>query len=135
MANGRLSYTFLLPVDLAEKLSDITRQAGSSKTQIVIDAVSALIEGWAANAIDDRYTHRLDRLLSRVESIHKSQKFMAEILAAFIQHQLTLVAHQPPFEPHTAKLGQLRYEAFLDLVGKRIARSGSAGVGGLGSQE
>ena len=130
MTSGRVRHSFNIPVDISDKLSDITRSDGSSKTQIVIDAISALIDGRAANAIDDRYTHRLDRLLARVESIHVNNKFMAETLATFIQHQLTLVAHNPPFEPETAKLGKLRYEAFLDLVSRRIVHSSSPGLAG-----
>ena len=130
MAKPLVSHHFNIPADISNKISDITRSAGSSKTQIVIDALSAFIDGQAASVIDSRYTHRLDRLLSRVESIHRNQRFMAEVLATFVQHQLTLVAHNPPFEPETAKLGKLRYEAFLDLVSRRIVQSSSSGWAG-----
>jgi predicted DNA-binding protein len=129
MERNKISHRFEFPADIAEKLSDITRQSGSTKTQIVIDAISAFIDTKAANAIDERYTHRLDRLLSRVESLYRNQLFMSEVLGTFVQHQLTLVAHQPPFEPETAKLGRLRYEALLDLVSRRIARPASTRSG------
>jgi hypothetical protein len=46
---------------------------------------------------------------------------LAEALATFVQHQLTLVAHQPPFDRETALLGRKRFEAFVDLVGRRRA--------------
>jgi hypothetical protein len=39
-----------------------------------------------------------------------------------VQHQLTLVAHQPPFEPQTGQLGLQRYRAFVETVGRRLAR-------------
>lgn len=39
------------------------------------------------------------------------------------ENQLTLVAHQGPFEPETAALGRRRYQAFIELVGRRIAQA------------
>jgi hypothetical protein len=48
--------------------------------------------------------------------------FLAEALGTFVQHQLTLVAHQPPFEPETSQLGLQRYRAFVEIVGRRLAR-------------
>jgi hypothetical protein len=48
--------------------------------------------------------------------------FVAEALGTFVQHQLTLDAHQPPFEHETGLLGLKRYRAFIDTVGRRLAR-------------
>ncbi len=32
-----------------------------------------------------------------------------------------MVAHQPPFDEETRQLGLKRYQAFIDLVGRRLA--------------
>jgi hypothetical protein len=32
-----------------------------------------------------------------------------------------MVAHQPPFDDETKQLGLKRYQAFIDLVGRRLA--------------
>jgi hypothetical protein len=47
--------------------------------------------------------------------------FLIELLGTYTQHQLTLSAHLPPFEPETARLGRARYEQLLEIVARRVA--------------
>ena len=68
------------------------------------------------------FSARLDRASIADERIERKLDFVAEALGTFVQHQLTLVAHQPPFEHETGQLGLTRYRAFIDLVGRRLAR-------------
>lgn len=42
----------------------------------------------------------------------------------FVQHQLTLVAHQPQFDEETATLGRERYARLIDIVERRMAGGG-----------
>ena len=50
---------------------------------------------------------------------------LTEMLGLFIRHQLTLVAHQPPFDVETSRLGKARYDAFIRLVEQRLGRADS----------
>ena len=119
---------FYLSAEVTQRLRELTALKGSSMTQIVNDAVRAFIETPSeAGHADARFALRLDRHSRAVERLDRRLSFVAEALGTFIQHQLTLVAHQGPFDPETAALGQARYQAFIELVGRRIARAASSG--------
>ena len=117
---------FRLPEELSKRLRAMTARPGASMTQVVVDAVTAYVDHAGTTPTDERFAIRLDRLSRSNNRMEMKMAFIAEALGTFIQHQLTLVAHLPPFEPETAKLGRRRYEAFLDLVSSRIAGSGFA---------
>jgi len=115
-------HQFYLPDDLSEKLDALAAEPGSSKTAILTDAFRAWLERRGANELDERFGVRLDRLSRADEQLGRKLDFIAEALGTFVQHQLTLVAHQPPFEPETGQLGLQRYRAFVETVGRRLAR-------------
>jgi predicted transcriptional regulator len=116
-------HTFDLPEELSDRLREITRRPGSSVTQIMIDAVTVYLDRGAAHELETRFAVRLDRQNQSIDRLNRRMSFIAEALGTFIQHQLTLVAHQGPFEPETAALGRRRYQAFIELVGRRIAQA------------
>ena len=101
----------------------------SSKTAILTDALTAWFDRRAGHELDQRFGTRLDRQNRTAERIEQKIDTVAEALGTFVQHQLTLVAHQPPFDRETARLGLSRYEAFVDLVRRR--RAGNARAPGL----
>lgn len=113
-------HNFILPESLSKRLKSMTHEPGSSQTQIVIDALVAFLDRGAGSEIDERYAVRLDRLNRQLHRIERRVLFVSEALGLFIQHQLTAVAHEPPFEAATAQLGRRRYEAFLQLVWRRM---------------
>jgi predicted transcriptional regulator len=115
-------HQFYLPDDLSEKLEALAAEPGSSKTGILTHAFRALLERRGATELDERFGVRLDRLSRADQRLEQKLDFVAEALGAFVQHQLTLVAHHPPFEPETGQLGLQRYRAFIEMVGRRLAR-------------
>ena len=122
MKTFKTRHQFYLPDDLSEKLESLAAQPGSSKTAIMTDAFRAWLDRRGANELDDKFGVRLDRLSKADERLDRKLNFVAEALGTFVQHQLTLAAHQPPFEPETRQLGLQRYRAFVETVGRRIAR-------------
>ncbi len=116
-------HQFYLPDDLSEMLERLSNAPGSSKTAVLTDALRAWIDRRAANEFDERFALRLDRLSREHQSIQRRLDILSEALGLFIQHQLTLVASQPPFDPETARLGLERYRSFVELTGRRLAKS------------
>jgi len=114
-------HQFYLPDELSDKLEQLSAKPGSSKTSVLTDALNAWIERRASHELDERFAHRLDRLSREQQRIHQRLDLVAEALGVFIQHQLTLVAHQPPFDTETARLGLERYRRFVELVGRRLS--------------
>jgi hypothetical protein len=122
MKTFKTRHQFYLPDDLSEKLEELAAEPESSKTAILTDAFRAWLERRAGHELDERFGVRLDRFSRAHERLEQKLDFLAEALGTFVQHQLTLVAHQPPFEPETSQLGLQRYRAFVEMVGRRLAR-------------
>jgi hypothetical protein len=121
-------HQFYLPDDLSEKLAEMAKEPGSSKTAILTDALRAWFERRAANELDERFGIRLDRISQANERLERKVEFVAEALGTFVQHQLTLLAHQPPFDQETGQLGLKRYRAFVEMVGRRLARPDQSSI-------
>ena len=121
-------HQFYLPDDLSEKLQAMAKEPGSSKTAILTDALRAWFERRAGNELDERFGIRLDRINQANERLEWKVDFVAEALGTFVQHQLTLLAHQPPFDQETGQLGLKRYRAFVEMVGRRLARPDQSSI-------
>jgi hypothetical protein len=121
-------HQFYLPDELSEKLAAMAKEPGSSKTAILTDALRAWFERRAANELDERFGLRLDRINQANERLERKVEFVAEALGTFVQHQLTLLAHQPPFDQETGQLGLKRYRAFVEMVGRRLARPDQSSI-------
>lgn len=128
MKTFKTRHQFYLPDDLSEKLESLAAEPGSSKTAILTDAFRAWVERRGATELDERFGVRLDRLSRADEQLARKLDFVAEALGTFVQHQLTLVAHQPPFDTETGQLGLKRYRAFVDMVGRRLAKADQSPV-------
>lgn len=128
MKTFKARHQFYLPDDLSEKLEALAEEPGSSKTAILTDAFRAWLNRRGANELDERFGVRLDRLSRADEQLARKLDFIAEALGTFVQHQLTLVAHQPPFDTETGQLGLQRYRAFVDMVGRRLGRPDQSSV-------
>jgi hypothetical protein len=121
-------HQFYLPDDLSEKLDAMAKEPGSSKTAILTDALRAWFGRRAANELDERLGIRLDRVSQANERLERKIDFIAEALGTCVQHQLTLLAHQPPFDQETGQLGLKRYRAFVEMVGRRLARPDQSSI-------
>jgi hypothetical protein len=109
MKTTKTRHQFYLPDALSAKLEALTMVPGASKTSVLTDALSAWLERKAGHELDQRFGPRLDRQSRTADRLERKVEILSEMLALFIQHQLTIVAHQPAFEPETARLGRQRY--------------------------
>ncbi|AOH85275.1 CopG family transcriptional regulator [Sphingomonas panacis] len=121
MRTSKTRHQFYLPDDLSAKLDALSAKPGNSKTAILSDALRAWFDRKAVNELDDRFAPRLDRLQRLQQRSDTTLNIMAEVFDFFVQHQMTMLAHQPAFDPETAQLGLRRYRAFMDQVGRRLA--------------
>ncbi|WP_294286219.1 CopG family transcriptional regulator [uncultured Sphingomonas sp.] len=122
MRTTKTRHQFYLPDTLSAKLDALADQPGGSKTAILTDALTAWFEREAAAEIDHRFGPRFDRLTRTQARVEEKLDIITETLGAFIQHEMTLVAHQPPFDAATGQLGVERYRAFMATVGRRLAK-------------
>lgn len=121
MKTLKTRHQFFLPDDLSKALDDLTLKPGASKSAVLTDALRAWLDRKAGNELDERFGPRLDRQQRTAQRMEVTLNIVAEVLDLFVQHQLTIVAHQPPFDEETGQLGIKRYRMFLDQVGRRLA--------------
>ncbi|UUL82370.1 CopG family transcriptional regulator [Sphingomonas qomolangmaensis] len=107
--------------DLSAKLDDLANKPGNSKTAILTEALRAWFDRKAINELDERFAPRMDRQQRILQRVENTLNITSEALDLFIQHQMTIMAHQPAFDTETAQLGRQRYQAFMDQVARRLA--------------
>lgn len=135
MKTFKTRHQFYLPDDLSAKLDALTASPGTSKTQILTDALNAWLDRKGGQELDQRFGPRLDRQNRTAERMERKVDALTEMVGLFIRHQLTLVAHQPPFDSDTARLGRTRYVSFMNLVEQRLSRADSGEATALAKQE
>ena len=125
MRTAKTRHQFYLPDELSAKLDALALKPGASKTAILTDALNAWIDRAGHKELDERFGPRLDRQSRVAERIERKVEALTELVGVFVQHQLTLVAHQPLFDEETSKLGRQRYTRLLDIVERRMAAGGN----------
>lgn len=121
MKTFKTRHQFYLPDDLSERLETLAAKPGSSKTTILTDALRAWLDRKAGDGLDQRFGPRLDRQTRASHRIETRLDHVAEVLDLFVAHQLTLVAHQPPFDDVARRLGKARFDKFMEQVARRLA--------------
>ncbi|QPI74400.1 CopG family transcriptional regulator [Sphingobium sp. Cam5-1] len=135
MKTFKTRHQFYLPDSLSAKLNALTADPGTSKTQILTDALNAWLDRKGAQELDQRFGPRLDRQNRTADRLERKVDALTEMLGLFIRHQLTLVADQPPFDSDTARLGRTRYVSFMKLVEQRLVRADSGEITALAKSE
>ena len=135
MKTFKTRHQFYLPDDLSEALERLCSASGSSKTAVLTEGLKAVLERRAGNELDLRFGVRLDRMSRGHERLEGKVDLLAEAFGTFVQHQLTMVAHQPPFDEETNQLGLRRYQKFVDLVGRRLASDSKLRLANAGQRQ
>ena len=121
MKTLKTRHQFYLPDELSAKLDQLASKPGSSKSSILTDALASWLERKAVNELDERFSPRMDRQLRVLNRVESTLNVAAEMLDLYVQHQMTLLAHQPPFDDEASSLGKRRYRLFMDQVARRLA--------------
>lgn len=116
-----------LDADLSERLDQLAKKPGTSKSAIVADALKAHLERRGAKELDDRLKPRLDKLSTQLHRIERNQRVLIETLATYIRFHFSVLPPLPESEQAAARaLAQERFQAFIDQVARRV--SGGHGV-------
>ena len=122
-----------LDEDLTERLEALAARPGASKSAIVADALRSYLAREGAREIEAMLRTRLDRLTRHLGRLERDQQILLESLALFLRQWFTVTPPLAEGEEDAARaLGQARFEAFIDQVGRQVAGGGtlSGTVGG-----
>jgi predicted transcriptional regulator len=107
--------------ELTERLDALALKPGSSKSAILSDALRAYLNRKAGNEIDDLVKRRLDKISNTLGRVERDQQILLESLALFINYQFTITAPMPEADASARAIGQDRFQAFIEQVGRRIS--------------
>lgn len=130
MTTLKQRHQIYLADDLTAALESLGAKSGSSKSAVVAKALSVWLDSRAGNALDDRFGLRFERIGRAQEAMGTRLDFLIEAFGIFVQHQLTMTAHQPALPPDAARLGQERFQNFIEAVGRKLARAERTGIPG-----
>lgn len=111
--------------ELTEQLEALAAKPGSSKSAIVSDALRSYLARRGSKEIDDLLKVRLDRFGAQLNRIERDQQVVLESLALFVRYQLTVTAPLPEPDQAARAVGQDRFQAFIDQVGRQLANGKS----------
>lgn len=119
MRREKVRHQLYLDRKLSEKLEALGARPGATKSAVLAQAFGDWLEHLGASEIEGRFGARIDRLHRAHDRLEQKIDTLTEMVGVFIQHQLTLVVHQPPFDAETSKLGRERFTRLLDVVERR----------------
>jgi adenosyl cobinamide kinase/adenosyl cobinamide phosphate guanylyltransferase len=121
MAAPKIRHQLFLPKPLSERLEALAAKPGTTKSAILVDAVTAWLNRRGTSELDDRFGIRLDRMSNALARLERDGSILLETLALFVRYELAI--HAPLAENDQAgrAMAAKRFEAFITQVGRQVA--------------
>lgn len=120
----RLNLT--LPVELLEKIKDLSDRKNISRSAIVEAAVASFLSPDHADQREAAYARRMDRLSRQVQRIERDLGVTAETVALFVRFWLMVTPPLPNDAQSASQIkGRERYEGFIETLGMRLQKGQS----------
>jgi predicted DNA-binding protein len=116
-----LTRHFSLPRALNERLEELSRRPGTSRSAIVVKALTDFLDRSGDDALELRFAERLDRLSRQLYRIERNSRVEIETLALFVRYMLTVNAPLPEGDDAARAVGRDRFQRFVEHVGRRLA--------------
>jgi predicted transcriptional regulator len=114
-------HQLFLPRELSERLEALARGPGASKSRILAAAIAAWLDRKGADALEHRFTARLDRISNQLARIERNGQVELESLALFVRYMLTVNAPLSEGDKAAQAIGRDRFQAFVERVGQQLA--------------
>jgi len=117
----KVRHQLFLSRPLSDRLEELARRPGASKSAILADAVEAWLNRRGTSELDQRFGTRLDRISMALGRIERDGNILLETLALFVRYELAI---QPPLAENDAAgraLAAKRFEAFVAQVGRQLS--------------
>jgi predicted transcriptional regulator len=120
MAAPKIRHQLFLPKLLSDRLEALAAKPGTTKSAILVDAVTAWLTRRGTSELDDRFGIRLDRMSNALARIERDGSILLETLALFVRYELAI--HAPLAENDQAgrAMAAKRFEAFITQVSRQI---------------
>jgi adenosyl cobinamide kinase/adenosyl cobinamide phosphate guanylyltransferase len=121
MAAAKIRHQLFLPKPLSDRLEALAAKPGTTKSAILVDAVTAWLNRRGSSELDDRFGIRLDRMSNALARLERDGSILLETLALFVRYELAI--HAPLAENDQAgrAMAAKRFEAFITQVSRQVA--------------
>jgi len=124
----RSKHTFRLPPDTARKLADYAARKRVPQALVVETALASHLSPDGADRLEAALARRLDRVTRQIERLEHHVKISNEAIALFVRFWLTSTPPLPDSAHTAAQIkGRERYEGFVEVLGRRLARGRTLG--------
>ncbi|MGJ3647641.1 CopG family transcriptional regulator [Sphingomonas sp. GlSt437] len=117
----KIRHQLFLPKPLSDRLEVLAAKPGTSKSAILVDAVTAWLNRRGTAELDDRFGLRLDRMSSALSRIERDGHVTLETLALFVRFELSIQAPLAEGDQAGRAMAAKRFEAFVAQVGRQVA--------------
>lgn len=117
----KVRHQLFLPKPLSDRLEALAAKPGTSKSSILVDAVTAWLNRRGTSELDDRFGLRLDRMSTALSRIERDGHVTLETLALFIRFELSIQAPLAENDQAGRAIARDRFEAFVMQVGRAVA--------------
>lgn len=114
-------HQLFLPRALSERLGELARGPGASKSRILAEALAAWLERKGADEVELRFAKRLDTISNQLARIERNGLVELESLALFVRYMLTVNPPVAEGDKAAQAIGRDRFRAFVEHVGERLA--------------
>lgn len=117
----KVRHQLFLSRPLSYRLEALAAKPGASKSTILADAMTAWLNRRGASELEDRFSHRLDRMTGALGRIERDSHVLLETLALFVRFELAIQAPLAENDVAGRAAAKARFEAFVGQVGRQIA--------------
>ncbi|MFL9824192.1 CopG family transcriptional regulator [Rhodoplanes sp. SY1] len=112
--------------ELLQKVADLAARRNLSKSLVVEAAVASFLSPDAEDRREAAFARRLDRISRQIERLTRDVAISSEAVGLFVRFWLIATPPIPDAAWTAAKAtGTERYQAFLDALGRRVAKGHS----------
>lgn len=117
----KVRHQLFLDKPLSDRLETLAAKPGTSKSAILVEALTAWLNRRSASEIEERFALRLDRMTKTLGRLERDGHVAIETLALFVRYELAI--HAPLAEnDHAGRaIARQRFEAFIEQVGRQLA--------------
>lgn len=117
----KIRHQLYLAPAISERFEALAGRPGVTRSAMLEEALVTWLDRRAKSEIDDRFEHRLDRMVTALGRIERNDHILLETLALFVRYELSI--HAPLAENDQAgrALARERFHAFVEQVGRQIA--------------
>ena len=111
-----------LESDVSRSLVEYAERRGKTKSLVAEAAIASFLSPDAAGRQEAALTRRLDQLVRRTERLERDIGITVETVALFIRFWLLTTPALPEQNQAARAKGIERYEAFVQALGRRLAK-------------